>query len=224
MSKLQHRTSNANTGCGCGLIVSLFGLLVSLLGVLVKGAIALLALIVKAIAAIVRYLDKQKIVLPIGSGLSVSLLVIVLVSCLICSGLSVAYTAVDVTLREAGILPTYTPFPTRTPTLTPMPTSTHTATPTVTPVPTVTPPPTDTTTPTPTPTANPCLNAAYVADVTVPDGTHFDSNVSFVKTWRVKNTGKCDWDAAVVVALESGDKMDAPDTVLVGIVKIGQQI
>lgn len=74
-----------------------------------------------------------------------------------------------------------------------------------------------------TATAFACLNASFGADVTIPGGTRFDANASFVKTWRVKNTGKCDWSAGVVIAFESGDKMGAPATVRVGALPVGQQ-
>lgn len=90
-----------------------------------------------------------------------------------------------------------------------------------------TPTPADTPLPTaipgPTPTLNPCLNAAYVSDVTVPDGFRFNPSVSFVKIWRVKNSGTCDWDYGVRVGFQSGDKMDAPSHSAVGYLKAGQQ-
>jgi len=38
--------------------------------------------------------------------------------------------------------------------------------------------------------------AAWVADVTVPDGTKFYLNERFVKTWKVKNTGVTTWDTS----------------------------
>ncbi len=37
-------------------------------------------------------------------------------------------------------------------------------------------------------------NAAWVADVTVPDGTVFWKNQSFTKTWKIMNTGTTTWD------------------------------
>src|SRR5512135_3171885 len=45
--------------------------------------------------------------------------------------------------------------------------------------------------PTVAPTAaGPCTNAAsFVADVTIPDYSHFDPREAFTKTWRVKNAG-----------------------------------
>ncbi len=38
--------------------------------------------------------------------------------------------------------------------------------------------------------------AAWVADVTVPDGTKFYLNESFTKIWKVKNTGITTWDSS----------------------------
>lgn len=75
-----------------------------------------------------------------------------------------------------------------------------------------------------TPGAETCMNAAYVADVTVPDGTSFDNNVGFTKSWKVKNTGTCEWGTGVVLAFQSGDKMDATETVAVGTVKPGEEV
>lgn len=109
-----------------------------------------------------------------------------------------------------------------TPTVQAMARATEPTEPTCTPTPTDTPPPPAM--PGPTPTLNPCLYASYVADVTVPDGARFDTGVTFVKTWCVRNSGKCNWDLGVAITLESGDRMDAPDSVTVGAVKIGQQI
>lgn len=37
-------------------------------------------------------------------------------------------------------------------------------------------------------------SAAWVADLTVPDGTQFPPNTGFNKTWRIRNTGTCTWD------------------------------
>ncbi len=40
-----------------------------------------------------------------------------------------------------------------------------------------------------------CLNDAdLVADVTIPDGTKIDPGAIFNKTWRIKNTGTCNWE------------------------------
>lgn len=81
---------------------------------------------------------------------------------------------------EITRLPTVTPTPTAT--LTPMPT--HTRTPTATPTPT--------TTPTVTPTV--CVwDAAFVADVTIPDDTAVVPAAMFTKVWRLMNCGNCAW-------------------------------
>jgi len=72
--------------------------------------------------------------------------------------------------------------------------------------------------------ADKCLNAAFVADVTVQDGTQFDKNKEFEKTWRVRNNGTCDWPAGTVAAYASGEKMGAPDTVQVGAVPSGATV
>lgn len=209
------KRTGAQGGCGCS---SVFALLV----LPIKAIIGLVAILVRIVTSVLSYLNRQMVTLPIGNRPTVSLLAILLVLACSCgfayTTVSMAVTTADRGLRQVGWLPTYTSTPTRTGT----PTATATNTPTASPTVTNTPAPTAT--PTPTPTVNPCLSAAYVADVTVPDGTRFDSNVSFVKTWRVRNSGKCDWDTGVAVGFQSGDKMDAPDKVSVGSMKVGQQV
>jgi hypothetical protein len=59
------------------------------------------------------------------------------------------------------------------------------------------------------------LNAAWVADVTVPDNTQFAPGTAFVKTWRVRNSGTCDWEAGTQLAFASGDQMGGPASVSV---------
>jgi len=86
-------------------------------------------------------------------------------------------------------------------------------------------------TPEPTPTPEPltaeeaaCLQASFVADVTVPDGTHFDNGESFVKTWRLRNSGTCDWPEGTVLAFASGSQMGGPESVEVGAVAAGETV
>ncbi|MDW8324922.1 MAG: NBR1-Ig-like domain-containing protein [Anaerolineales bacterium] len=68
-----------------------------------------------------------------------------------------------------------------------------------------------TATPSPTPTEGPCVNdAAFIEDVTVPDGAQFLPTQPFVKRWRVKNTGTCDWGPGYRLVLVSGDALTAP--------------
>lgn len=65
----------------------------------------------------------------------------------------------------------------------------------------------------PSPTPAECLNnSAFVADVTVPDGSQFAPNQSFNKIWRVKNTGTCTWGAGYQFIYIGGDAL-TPNTV-----------
>ncbi len=57
------------------------------------------------------------------------------------------------------------------------------------------------------------LNAAYVADVTVPDDTQFDPGESFTKVWRVSNSGTCDWEVGTKLVFVSGDPLGGPTSV-----------
>jgi uncharacterized protein YkwD len=52
--------------------------------------------------------------------------------------------------------------------------------------------------------------ATYSADVTVPDGTSFRKGDTFVKTWRIRNVGTCDWDSGYSLVFAGGDAMSAP--------------
>jgi len=66
---------------------------------------------------------------------------------------------------------------------------------------------------TPPPSSNCTDSAAFVADVTVPDGSNFKQGESFIKTWRIKNTGTCTWNASYQLVFASGEQMDAPASV-----------
>jgi hypothetical protein len=59
-------------------------------------------------------------------------------------------------------------------------------------------------------------NGAYTGDVTVPDGTELPPGKPFVKTWRVRNTGTCPWEAGTQLVFGSGDQMDGPASVAMG--------
>jgi hypothetical protein len=52
-----------------------------------------------------------------------------------------------------------------------------------------------------------CYRMTYVADVTVPDNTVMTPGQSFTKTWKVRNTGSCAWDAGFKFAFTSGESM-----------------
>jgi len=61
--------------------------------------------------------------------------------------------------------------------------------------------------PTVVPTENNCDKAAFVKDVTVPDGTLFTPNEPFTKTWRVKNIGTCTWTTSYALVFEGGSQL-----------------
>lgn len=64
--------------------------------------------------------------------------------------------------------------------------------------------------PTPTPSCRDA--AAFVEDVTIPDNTNFSPGEKFTKTWKIQNTGTCDW-TGYTAAFKSGERMNAPDSV-----------
>jgi hypothetical protein len=102
------------------------------------------------------------------------------------------------------------------PAATPTPGAEDTSTPTSTATPTRSPISTPTTTPEPTNTLtpSPCLpDAAFVVDVTVPDGTNFPPGESFTKTWRILSSGCAPWPTGSTWVFDSGDQMGAPESV-----------
>jgi hypothetical protein len=133
-----------------------------------------------------------------------------------CQGQEETATPTDVPPTAAD-----TPVPTEPPTT--APTDTPTATPTDTPTPTRTPKPTKTPTPTATPT--PTLPAArFVADVTIPDGTVMSPGQTFVKTWRVENSGIVPWGEGTQLVFASGAQMGATSPIAVGDLAPGETV
>ena len=55
-----------------------------------------------------------------------------------------------------------------------------------------------------------CDSASFVADVTIPDGTTVAPNATFVKTWRLQNSGTCTWTTSYAVVFTGGDQMGSP--------------
>jgi len=129
--------------------------------------------------------------------------------------LSAGHTAVVQLTQIAGtptsavVEPTQVSPPTATPipTSTPLPTATL-APPTATFVPpTATQvPPTATRVP-PTVVPIPCNRASFVKDVTIPDNTVISPGGYFVKTWRIKNNGSCNWTRDYALVFVSGNSM-----------------
>jgi hypothetical protein len=59
-----------------------------------------------------------------------------------------------------------------------------------------------------------CYQAQFVADVTVPDGTQFNPDTAFKKTWKLRNIGTCTWNTNdVSMFFDSGTQMGAPASV-----------
>jgi hypothetical protein len=210
MSKSRSRQQRS----GCGSLFAAAGTLFTIFA-------ALIGAIVKAAVSILRWLNRQKFTVPIrGKNINVSLLGVLGLLVLVFSCCGITYGGMDLSLREAGILPTYTLVPTNTPTrtYTPQPTSTST------PVPTPTRTPTPRPSPSPTPTPVDCTwSAAYVADVTIPDGTRLDPGTPFVKTWRIRNDGTCDWED-VRLTFTSGEQMQAPSSVPIPFTAAGAEV
>lgn len=98
-----------------------------------------------------------------------------------------------------------------------------TATPTVSPTPVR---PTATVaqiTPTFTPAA--CVpDAAYVADVTIPDGTPVEPGGSFTKTWRVRVEADCGGPFAAELIFDGGAEMGGPPAVPVSMPSEGGEV
>ena len=65
------------------------------------------------------------------------------------------------------------------------------------------------------------LNAAYVADVTIPDNTVLQPGASFSKAWRMRNSGTCDWEPGTQLVFVSGEPMTAIGAVPVPAVAAG---
>jgi hypothetical protein len=60
--------------------------------------------------------------------------------------------------------------------------------------------------PTVAPTAS-CYGLSFVSDVSIPDNTAMTPGQTFTKTWKVKNSGTCTWDAGFKFAFVGGDAM-----------------
>ncbi len=64
-----------------------------------------------------------------------------------------------------------------------------------------------------------CNWAAYIKDLTIPDGTVLAPGAQFTKTWRLQNIGTCAWTTSYALVFSSGDSMggtvavDLPTTV-----------
>ena len=77
--------------------------------------------------------------------------------------------------------------------------------------------------PTATPVPVPCNAAAFVKDISIPDGTDLAGGQKFTKTWRLQNVGTCTWTTDYDLVFVDGSAMSAPASVsLTGSVKPGE--
>ncbi len=58
-----------------------------------------------------------------------------------------------------------------------------------------------------------CDAAAFVSDVTYPDGSNVPLGGAFTKIWRLKNVGTCTWNASYALVFVSGERLGAPTAV-----------
>jgi len=56
-------------------------------------------------------------------------------------------------------------------------------------------------------------SAAFEADVSVPDYSHYDPGATFEKTWKIKNTGDCTWTESYSLVFAKGEQMKAAGSV-----------
>ena len=57
-----------------------------------------------------------------------------------------------------------------------------------------------------------CDAAAFITDVTYPDGSLVGRNNTFTKTWRIKNVGTCTWTTSYSLVFVDGEKFGAKNT------------
>ena len=66
-------------------------------------------------------------------------------------------------------------------------------------------------------------DAQFVSDLTIPDGSQFLPGAVFRKTWRLRNSGTCTWDAAYRLGFLSGERMSGPRSTPLGGLEVGLQ-
>jgi hypothetical protein len=65
---------------------------------------------------------------------------------------------------------------------------------------------------------------SYVNDVTIPDNTPMTPEQTFTKTWKVKNSGTCAWEAGYKFAFTGGDAMSGETYTLTESVPANAQV
>ena len=66
-----------------------------------------------------------------------------------------------------------------------------------------------------------CSNLAFVRDVTVPNGTSLRPGEDFLKTWKVANTGTCNWMYQYALVHVGGVTLNGEDKKLGRVVTVG---
>jgi len=69
-----------------------------------------------------------------------------------------------------------------------------------------------------------CNNAAFVKDITIPDGTTENPGSTFIKTWSLQNSGTCAWSTSYKFTFISGDSMNGTSVPAPNSVPAGQQV
>lgn len=63
----------------------------------------------------------------------------------------------------------------------------------------------------------------FIADETIPDGISLQPGTAFAKSWRIANSGALDWQTGDQLAWIGGEKMGAPESVPLPVLKRGEQ-
>ena len=70
-----------------------------------------------------------------------------------------------------------------------------------------------------------CDSLEFVADVNVPDNTPMTPGQDFIKTWKVRNNGSCEWGPGYVLAYaEYTDQMSGQFVALTDVVLPGEEV
>lgn len=75
--------------------------------------------------------------------------------------------------------------------------------------------------------AAPCNDLSIdiaTVDVTIVDDTQMTPGLEFVKTWRIKNIGICDWGEGYGLLYLYGDRMNGQPIPLTTVVEVGQEV
>lgn len=67
-----------------------------------------------------------------------------------------------------------------------------------------------------------CNNLAFLYDINYPSGSVLKPGENFTKTWKVSNTGSCEWKYYYRLSLVSGTDFGAPDISIGRIVPVGK--